>query len=633
MKFTPLLLYCFLCNSLAAQVLYNPQILYDAPTGLFDRDSLRSIHLNFYDPNYHIALTNAWYTESGLRLPAQLTMNNISLDSVAVGYKGNSTFYIASTNNIPKVPYNIDMNDFVSGQKLMGYKTVKLANALFDPTFAKEMTGYKIYQNYLPSPEANLMKLYVQGSYLGLYVNTESVNNQFLKKHFGENNGTLFKCEPSAQYGTGQPFMNADLRWYGTDTALYKDRYELKSDSLSGWFELLDLIDVLNNDPTKIDTILNVDRVLWYFALNQVLANTDTYNYLVIHNYYLYRTPDGLFQIIPWDLSETFIGAMLDWVNYPDTLYHTSPYYGYSPFKGNLPLVYRLLNNPTWHKQYTAHLRTVINEQISDTMTVFNLAAATQSIAYTAAQQDVWKLFSMTQFVYNLYQWMPYFNVKIAGIMRTVKERKAFLATVPQLLIPPPQILTVHQSDTAPMAGNPVYITSNIIGATQVDLMVTISPYNSKFVAVPMHDDGTNGDATAADGIYTAIVPFQQSGDKVKYYIRAQSANAMQLSPERAEYEFYYYDVSPATTVKYITDALDLQLFPNPASSAVLIDFKAGLLENLQVLDAGGKLVFAVNNIQNSRYQFNCSELPVGAYWLNIETDNGLVVKALKVIR
>ena len=34
-----------------SQSLYNPQLLYDNPGGIFDEDSLRSIYLDFYNPN------------------------------------------------------------------------------------------------------------------------------------------------------------------------------------------------------------------------------------------------------------------------------------------------------------------------------------------------------------------------------------------------------------------------------------------------------------------------------------------------------------------------------------------------------------------------------------------------------
>ncbi|MDC0230758.1 CotH kinase family protein [Aureispira] len=625
------LLVIVLLNNTNAQVLFDPQGLYEDPGGIFDKDSLRTISINFYDPNYNDTLELGWFDETGKRLPATLTMGSVFLDSVAVRYKGNSTFYIAATNGVPKVPFNIDMNDFVPGQKLMGLKKIKLANALFDPTFVKEMTGYGIYRNYMPSPEANLMKLNVQGSYMGLYVNTESVGSQFLKKHFGEKDGTLFKCDPTAQYGSGVPFQNSDLIYYGSDTSLYSEHYQLKSDSLSGWFELLELIDVLNNDPSNIDTILNVDRVLWYFALNQVLSNTDTYNYLVQHNFYLYRTEDGLFQVIPWDLSETFIGAMLNWLGDPNLIYQTNPYYGYTPFQFGHPLVYRLLSNPLYHKQYTAHLRTVYEEQLVDTTIIYNMANAAQTLGYTAAQQDPWKFFSMSSYNYNLYEWMPWFTIKIGGIMRTVKERQAFLSTFSDMLLVPPQILSVNQNDSVPVAGDSVYITTDIIGASQVDIMVTINTFNSKFQAIPMVDDGTNGDTIAGDGIYTALMPYNATGDVVKYYIRALNSDAMSLKPQRAEYEFYTYTVSSPVNITHLLDDKLLRVFPNPAINTTTIECDGSVVETIEVLDLSGKLLLFVSDIDNTTYTLDCSLLLPGSYLLQVKTSSGLFSKQLIV--
>ena len=116
-----------------------------------------------------------------LRIPAILTINNIDYDSVGVRYKGNSTFCLPNDASNQKVPYNIDVNYFVGGQKVMGYKKLKLANAWMDPTFMKQVISAKIYQEYLPTGESNLVKLFSQGSYVGLYVNDESINKQFLR--------------------------------------------------------------------------------------------------------------------------------------------------------------------------------------------------------------------------------------------------------------------------------------------------------------------------------------------------------------------------------------------------------------------------------------------------------------------
>ena len=74
------LLLILLCLPLIGfgQSLYNPQQLYDSPTGFFDEDSVRSIHLNFYNPNYHSYLVNAWYYNPDERIPATLTLNGTS---------------------------------------------------------------------------------------------------------------------------------------------------------------------------------------------------------------------------------------------------------------------------------------------------------------------------------------------------------------------------------------------------------------------------------------------------------------------------------------------------------------------------------------------------------------------------
>ena len=178
-----------------SQTLYNPQDLYDAPGGFFDEDSLRVLDLQFYNPNYHSYLVNSWFYDPSERIPAQLTLNGITLDSVGVRYKGNSTFCLPNDNQNPKVPYNIDMNHFINDQQLLGYNKMKLANAWMDPTFVKQIVSSNIYRKYLPTGESNLVKLNVQGGYLGLYVNDESINKQFLKKHFDEKSGPLFKCD------------------------------------------------------------------------------------------------------------------------------------------------------------------------------------------------------------------------------------------------------------------------------------------------------------------------------------------------------------------------------------------------------------------------------------------------------
>ena len=535
---------------LAAQSLYNPQTLYDQPGGLFDEDSLRVIDLEFYDSNYHSYLVNSWYYNPDERIPATLTINGTVYDSVGVRYKGNSTFCLPNDNLNPKVPYNIDMNYFIDNQQLLDYNKIKLANAWMDPTFVKQIVSSNIYRKYLPTGESNLVKLNVQGNYVGLYVNDESINKQFLKKHFDEKSGPLFKCDNIDRFcdtANAPSAMPPNLYYMGDDTTLYYDSYDMKSEQ--GWEELVNLIKVIDLDFQNIDSVLNVDRTLWAFAVNQVIQNLDCYNTYYIHNYYLYQTKDGLFQMIPWDLDNSFVGAILGNFWPWSTAYEYDPYFTGPPLGGSAqpweerPLLYQLLNDSQYRKIYTAHINTIIQESL-DTSDIRSDINNLQALAYNAAYQDYNKLFSMSDYNDNVESalWTGW---SFAGIMSTIDERKQFLLNHPEISLVSPAINNVMI--------NTNLITAEVSNANSVELMATTSEYNSKFQSFIMLDDGAGGDVVANDGIYSAALPFQSSGLEVKFYVRSENNDAIKLNPQRAEYEFYTY--SPTTSILEATFA------------------------------------------------------------------------------
>ncbi|MAW31672.1 MAG: hypothetical protein CMD15_07330 [Flavobacteriales bacterium] len=527
-----------------SQNLYNPQELYDSPGGLFDEDSLRTIDLEFYMQDYHSYLVNAWFYNPSERIPARLTLNGVLYDSVGVRYKGNSTFCLPNDVFSPKVPYNIDMNYFVGGQKLLDYKKVKLANAWMDATFVKQIVSSNIYRRYLPTGESNLVRLNVQGNYVGLYVNDESINKQFLDKHFDEKSGPLFKCDNIDRFcdtANAPSAMPPNLYYMGDDSTLYYNSYDIKSDY--GWKEFINLMKTIDLDFQNIDSVLNVDRTLWAFAANQVIANLDCYNTYYIHNYYMYQTKDGLFQMIPWDLDNSFVGAIMGWDYWnPSNVYEYDPYYTGGPYTGPSgtpqpwearPLLFKLLNDPHYRKIYSAHMRTIIEESL-DTAQIRANIDNLQSLAYNAASQDNNKVFTVNEYYNNTESaiWAA-FNWGFGGILSTVNERKQFLLNHPEISLMPPQISNVYVNNGL--------VTAEVFNANSVEIMATTSEYNSKFNSFSMFDDGTNGDLLANDGIYTADLPYQFSGFDVKFYIRSENDDAIKLSPQRAEYEFYTY--------------------------------------------------------------------------------------------
>ncbi len=531
-------------TTLFGQILYNPQILYDTPGGLFDEDSLRNISLDFYNQNYHSYLVNSWYYSPDERIPAVLELNGTIYDSVGVRYKGNSTFCLPNNNNNPKVPYNIDINHFIGGQNVLGYKKLKLANAWMDPTFLKQIISSNIYRRYLPTGESNLVNLYVQGSFLGVYVNDESINKQFLEKHFSEKSGPLFKCDNINRFcdtANAPSAMPPNLYFMGDDSTLYYNSYDIKSDY--GWQELINLIKVINTDFNNIDSVLNVDRTLWAFAVNQVIANLDCYNTYYMHNYYLYQTEDELFQMLPWDLDNSFVGAImgLDYWN-PNNVYEYDIFFsgpnpgGSTQPNEERPLLYNLLNNPFYRKIYAAHVRTIIEESL-DTSNIRQNIDKLQSISSNSVSLDPNKGFSLNDFYTNVYSplWVgPWFaGWGYGGIISTINERKNYLQNHPEISLLPPDIKSVNINSNV--------ISAEVLNSNKVELMATISDQSSKFKSFIMYDNGQNGDAIAQDGIFSCLIPFPNATKDVKFYIRAENSDAIKFNPQRAEYEFYVY--------------------------------------------------------------------------------------------
>ena len=617
MKFKQILLgvaLLFISSNLKSQEIYNPQALYDAPEGVFDVSFVREMNLVFEDPNYHSVLVNSFFNAPSYRIPATLNFEGESYDSVGVRYKGNSTFCLPTDQGNRKVPYNIEMNHFIQGQKLENLKKIKLANAWMDPTFAKEITASHIYKKYLPSPEVNLLKLNVQDNYLGIYVNTESIDKQFLQKHFGEKDGVFFKCDPVQVFcGENTANGNPDLKWLGADSASYYNSYDLKSDS--GWGTLMELIETINFDFDNLGEILNIDRTLWAFAVNSAILNLDTYNGYYVHNYYLYQTEDGLFQMIPWDFDNAFAGAILGWEFFEPEVVYNYDTYGNQYFANERPLLQKLLNDPLRKKQYNAHLRTILTETLLDTATIRGGINELHNLAYGAVQSDFNKAFSMQQFSSNVEEdlWTGW---GFGGIMSMVDARVEYLANLTAMVIPTPEISN--------MSLNNGVLTVDVELASQVDVMATTSNHNSKFEAFEMHDDGTNGDLIANDNTYTAFLPYVVSGDAVKFYIRAQNSSNMSLLPERAEYEFFIYD--PNASIEDNNFSTAVNVYPNPASSILNVSSNETQKLHCELYSMMGKKVLE-KDFWGANASLNIATLRSGAYILKV---NGQSFKVLK---
>ena len=620
---TPLFISCMLLSEVNGQELtiFNPQVHYDEPGGLYDPLALREMHVTFEDAEYHATLVDAFFNNPSLRIPATVELDGVVLDSIGARYKGNSTFCLPNDDGSPKVPYNLDFNYWIPGQDCMGYNKVKLANAWLDPTYCKEFISSRIYRNYMPTPEINLVQLFTQDDYTGLYVNTESINRQFLNKHFDENDGVLFKCDGAGVFcdegGNGTDGGIPNLNYLGPDTASYFDSYTIKSEN--GWGALLDLITTLEFNPENLSDILNIDRVLWAMAANTVVSNLDTYNGYYVHNYYLYQDEQGRFQMIPWDLDNSFVGAIMGWSYWnPNDVYHFNPFHtGSGPAWDDRPLTQYLFNHPMHRKRYIAHIRTIMEEAM-DSSALQQDIDEVQSLAYEAAAADNNSLFPMTFFTSNVNNafWADW---GFGGILSTVDARMEYLANHPDISEVPPTLGTV----TA-LGG---VIKVDALNAEYVDLMWANGP--GTFEAVALNDDGTQGDAIAGDGTYAVQVPSGALGDFI-FYIRATNEEAMALSPARAEYEYYIYDPALDNS-EFDSDNFagtnDWTLAPNPARDSFVLQNCAETVP-LTIRDFRGRVI---EELTWTGHPIDVSLWDAGVYFVHASNGNAGTVQRLIV--
>ena len=75
------------------------------------------------------------------------------------------------------------------------------------------------------------------------------------------------------------------------------------------------------NEQKNIEEVVDIEKVIRYFAIHNFVVNFDSYTGSIIHNYYLYEC-NGKMQMIPWDYNlafGTFMGGSdaTSMINYP----------------------------------------------------------------------------------------------------------------------------------------------------------------------------------------------------------------------------------------------------------------------------------------------------------------------------
>ena len=512
-----------------------------AQDGFYYLNKVQVIELTFTQSNWDYMLDTAMAGSEGY-IMGNARINGVVYDSVGVKYKGNSSY---NANNV-KNPFHIEL-DHYKNQSYKGYTDIKLSNGFRDPSFVREVLGYEIVRQYMEAPDANFARVYVNGNYLGLYTNVEHVGKKFVEKHFKGDNRPFFKCTPVGGAGPGNNALPS-LQYLGRDSALYSRAYEMNS--TYGWRELIRLMDTLNNANTFIDRHIDVDRVLWMLALNNVMVNLDSYSGNFAQNYYLSQDDNLRFNPVMWDLNMNFAGftqtglgnlSAVQCQQMTPLLHETN---------AARPLISKLLAIPEFKRRYLSHIRTILDEQFTS-RTYIARVQAMQAIADSSVNVDRNKFYTYAQFQAGLTQPAPTGppgpggSQVTMGIQTLMNPRITYLSTQASITAIQLVVSVLGFNPIAPAYQDTARLTVRANAGTALVRLGYRDAKWKKFNYVRMYDDGRHDDGAANDQVYGA--KFVVSANVMQYYVYAENANAGIHLPARAEFEFFELVAATAT--------------------------------------------------------------------------------------
>ncbi|MEE2885853.1 MAG: CotH kinase family protein [Planctomycetota bacterium] len=288
-------------SELPARKIAKDSVKSHADKALYDLDVIRTVFLDFELPNWTKELQTFYRTD--VEVPATMTVDGKAYKDVGVHYRGSSSYF--TLRGAQKTSFAIAM-DYVDGkQTLGGYETINLLNGHADPSFMRTVLFAHLAAHYVPIPKACYVHLVINGESWGLYINDQQLNKDFLKEAFDTRKGARWKIPPN---------FNGESAFYylGSEQKDYDGKYLLKSakSKKKAWARLIEFCKLLHDTPAdKLESvlpeILDVDRTLWFLAIDNILMDGDGYHYRG-SDYALYLDPKGRFCPLFRDNNEAF---------------------------------------------------------------------------------------------------------------------------------------------------------------------------------------------------------------------------------------------------------------------------------------------------------------------------------------
>ena len=277
---------------------FNPEVLQRVELWLNEADWAK-LKANFQENTYY---------------PADMTWNGQTVRNVGIRSRG------LGSRSSTKPGLRVDFDRYSSGQQFLGLKSFVLDNLTQDHSGIKETAAMRFFTRLgIPAPRETHTRLFVNGSYAGLYALVESVDKTMMGRVFGsigddvQNDGYLFEYN----YVIGSPWR---FTYEGPALTPYKARFDIKTNESHAesviWGPIEELVRLVNDTPSAsfdqaISARLDLPAFVRYIAAQNFIAQNDGFNgYDGMNNFYFYRLEDSSrHTFIAWDEDNAFLAT------------------------------------------------------------------------------------------------------------------------------------------------------------------------------------------------------------------------------------------------------------------------------------------------------------------------------------
>lgn len=285
---------------------------------LLDKDAVNTYHLYCNEDDF-LDIYENWQEEK--YITAELKFKEKTYKNLKLRLRGDTS------KELPKKSLKLKPAD---GGLLPNGKTALNLNAEYtDKSMIRSAVSSRLFhKSEHPCFNTQFARVYLNNQFLGLFLEVENMDEQFLKRNDFDPSGNLFKATKDG--ACMSIFDQVEEKW------------ENKTSRKNGFSQLKQLIHDVNTVADKdyhafVQQHFDYASLINLLAMNMYLANGSTY----YHNYYLFHDlgKSGKWYIFPWDLDKT--------IHY----YHWKPY------------VYNVTSSD-WESDNALVERCFLNEQI-----------------------------------------------------------------------------------------------------------------------------------------------------------------------------------------------------------------------------------------------------------------------------